>query len=139
VFANTVNGQGYDLVLFGQLESRRIDVDRVQERLSDPANEAIRRSLAEIGINSAVELFATYAGTSTDMAAWLGDAVINTDRNLRLQFLAGLGLNLYRADVIYKAMIADSRYPENLFEGSPETLQRLRDRIEISLGNSRPQ
>jgi hypothetical protein len=36
-------------------------------------------------------------------------------------------------------MIAESRYPENLFAGSPETLQQLRDRIEISLGNSRPQ
>jgi spermidine synthase len=139
VFANTVNGQGYDLVLFGQLDERRIDVDRVQERLSDPANDAIRRSLGEIGINSAVELFGTYAGTSTDMAGWLRDAVINTDRNLRLQYLAGLGLNLYRADVIYKAMITDTRYPEHLFEGSPETLQQLRDRIEISLSNSRPQ
>ena len=139
VFANTVNGQGYDLVLFGQLEARKIDVDRIQQRLSDPANEGIRRSLGEIGINSAVELFGTYAGTSTDMATWLRDAVINTDRNLRLQYLAGLGLNLYRADVIYKAMIADSRYPEDLFEGSPETLQRLRDRIETSLSNSRPQ
>jgi spermidine synthase len=138
VFANTVNGQGYDLVLFGQLDARKIDVDRVQQRLSDPANEAMRRSLNDIGINSAVELFGTYAGTSTDMASWLSDAVINTDRNLRLQYLAGLGLNLYRADVIYKAMIADSRYPEQLFEGSPDTLQKLRDRIETSLGGSRP-
>jgi spermidine synthase len=139
VFANTVNGQGYDLVLFGQLEARKIDVDRIQKRLSDPANEAVRRSLSEIGINSAVELFGTYAGTSADLAGWLRDAVINTDRNLRLQYLAGLGLNLYRADPIYKAMIADSRYPEALFEGSPDTLQKLRDRIETSLSGSRPQ
>ncbi len=139
VFANTVNGQGYDLVLFGQLEARRIDVDRVQKRLSDPANEAMRRSLSEIGINSAVELFGTYAGTSSDMAGWLRDAVINTDRNLRLQYLAGLGLNLYRADFIYKAMTVESRYPDGLFEGSPETLQQLRTRIETALGGSRPQ
>jgi spermidine synthase len=138
VFANTINGQGYDLVLFGQVEAGTIDVDRVQRRLSDPANEAIRRSLDEIGINSAVELFGTYAGTSTDMSAWLSDAVINTDRNLRLQYLAGLGLNLYRADIIYKAMIAQSQYPEHLFAGSAETLQRLRERIETSLGRSRP-
>ncbi len=40
VFANTVNGQGYDLVLFGQLENERIDVDAVQARLEDPANAA---------------------------------------------------------------------------------------------------
>jgi spermidine synthase len=33
VFANTINGQGYDLVLFGQLEDAKIDVDAVQARL----------------------------------------------------------------------------------------------------------
>ena len=27
MFANTVNGQGYDLVLFGQLEGGKINVD----------------------------------------------------------------------------------------------------------------
>ncbi len=139
VFANTVNGQGYDLVLFGQLDARKIDVDRVQQRLSDPANDAVRRSLSEIGINSAVELFGTYAGRSSDMSGWLRDGIINTDRNLRLQYLAGLGLNLYHADIIYKAMIAQSRYPDDLFAGSADTLQQLRTRIESSLATSRPQ
>jgi spermidine synthase len=139
VFANTINGQGYDLVLFGQLENRKIDVDRVQQRLSDPANAAIRQSLSEIGINSAVELFGTYAGRRSDMSGWLQDAIINTDRNLKLQYLAGLGLNLYQSDPIYKAMIRDSRYPDDLFEGAPETLQQLRVRIDASLGTSRPQ
>jgi spermidine synthase len=139
VFANTINGQGYDLVLFGQLEAGKIDIDRVQQRLDDPANAGIRRSLSEIGINSAVELFGTYAGRSSDMAPWLKDAMINTDRNLRLQYLAGLGLNLYNADRIYKAMIKDSRYPDDLFEGSPATLTQLRSRIDATLGASRPQ
>ena len=138
VFANTVNGQGYDLVLYGQPDGQPIDVDRIQQRLSDPANRAIRDSLNEIGISSAIELFGTYAGGASDMAGWLRDAVINTDRNLRLQYLAGLGLNLYRADTIYKAMIAEVGYPEDLFTGSPETLQKLRDRISNSLGSSRP-
>ena len=62
VFANTVNGQGYDLVLFGQLEAGKINVDAVQARLDDPANAAIAQSLREIGIISAVDLFGTYAG-----------------------------------------------------------------------------
>jgi spermidine synthase len=72
------------------------------------------------------------------MAGWLQDAMINTDRNLRLQYLAGLGLNLYQADPIYKAMILQSRYPDGLFTGSEATLQTLRDRIETSLARSRP-
>jgi spermidine synthase len=136
VFANTANGQGYDLVLFGQLEDRKINVDTVQARLSDPANAGIAQSLREIGIYSAVDLFGTYAGRSSDMKNWLSDAVINTDRNLRLQYLAGLGLNLYQSDAIYRSMIRDSAYPDDLFEGSPQTLQALKARIDASLGGA---
>ena len=139
VFANTVDGMGYDLVLFGRIGAAPIDVDAVQARLSAPEGEPIRQSLAEVGIISAVELFGTYAGSRTDMAAWLRDAAINRDSNLRLQYLAGLGLNSYRSAAIYKGMIADSRYPEDLFTGSPETLLALRDRIERSLSLSRAQ
>ncbi|MEQ1760753.1 MAG: fused MFS/spermidine synthase, partial [Vicinamibacterales bacterium] len=136
VFANTANGQGYDLVLYGPLEPMKIDVDRVEARLQDPANATIARSLREIGINSAIELFATYAGGVADMGPWLSTAQINTDRNLRLQYLAGQSLNVYQSDPIYKKMIVDSKWPENLFAGSPETLATLRARINLSLGRS---
>ncbi|MBI3048035.1 MAG: fused MFS/spermidine synthase [Acidobacteria bacterium] len=138
VFANTVNNQGYDLVLFGQLGDDPIDVDAVEARLASPEGEPIRRSLAQIGIDSAVELFGTYAGSRLDMANWLRGAAINTDRNLRLQYLAGLGLNLYQSNAIYQRMIADARYPDHLFTGSPETLDELRTAIERSLSASRP-
>ena len=134
VFANTINGQGYDLVLFGQLGGGKINVDAVQKRLDDPANSAVADSLRQVGINSAIDLFATYGGSKRDMGNWLRDAQINTDRNLKLQFLAGLGLNLYQSDAIYQAMKRDAKYPEDLFEGSPETLQLLRARIEANLG-----
>jgi spermidine synthase len=133
VFANTVNGQGYDLVLFGQLDGGKIDVDAVQARLSDPANAAVAKSLSEVGINSAIDLFGTFAGRRGDMKNWLSDVQINTDRNLKLQYLAGLGLNLYQSDAIYKAMIRDAKYPDNLFEGSPETLTALKAKIDASL------
>jgi spermidine synthase len=129
VFANTINGQGYDLVLVGQLDHKPIDVDRVQARLDDPANAAIARSLAEIGVYSAVDLFGTYGGRKDDMGGWLAGAQINRDRNLRLQYLAGLGLNMYEAASIYRNMSAESRYPEGLFTGSPETIDALRGAI----------
>ena len=138
VFANTVNNQGYDLVLFGQLDGTPIDVDAVEARLASPDGEPIRRSLAQIGIDSAVELFGTYAGSRDDMRNWLRDAAINTDRNLRLQYLAGLGLNLYQSNAIYQRMIADVRYPDGLFTGMPQTLDALRQTIERSLSASRP-
>ena len=136
VFANTVNGQGYDLVLFGQVEAGKINVDTVQARLDDPTNAAIAQSLREIGIFSAIDLFGTYAGRQSDMKNWLSDAIINTDRNLKLQYLAGLGLNLYQSDAIYKAMIREVKYPDELFEGSDETLKALRAKVTASLGGT---
>jgi spermidine synthase len=136
VFANTINGQGYDLVLFGQMGDRPINVDTVQARLDAPESEPIRRSLAEVGIHSAVQLFGTYAGSRADMESWLQGAEINTDRNLRLQYLAGLGLNQYESAAIYRGMIADTRFPEDLFEGSDETLADLRGRVNLSLSQS---
>jgi hypothetical protein len=45
---------------------------------------------------------------------------------------------MYQSDPIYKNMIRESKYPEQLFEGSPETLTALRTRISESLGG-RPQ
>lgn len=137
VFANTVDGEGYDVVLYGPAQPRKINIDEVQARLDRPENEPIVRSLRQIGINSAVELFGNYAGQSSDLANWLADAQINHDRNLRLQFLAGRSLNVYDNAAIYRKMIADSRYPEDLFEGKPETLAALRDFIETSLNQSR--
>ena len=134
VFANTSNGLGYDLVLLGQLNPRPIDVDAVQARLNDPANAAITKSLNEIAIYSATDLFGTYAGRARDMTGWLKGAMINHDSNLRLQYLAGLGLNLYQSDAIYRNMIRESQYPEGLFTGSPATLAELRGKVSQTLG-----
>jgi spermidine synthase len=129
VFANTVNGQGYDLVLFGQLGGGKIDVDAVQKRLADPANERIAQSLAEIGFNSATDLFATFAGNEPMLRPWLADAQINRDRNLRLQFLAGEGLNQYNQAAIYSQMLQYRQWPEGLFVGSPDRINAIRSMI----------
>lgn len=129
VFGNTEYGEGYDLVLLGQATPGPINVDAVEERLRRPEYSAVAQSLSELGFRSAVDLLATYAGQGTDLAEWRKDAVINTDRNLRLQYLAGLGLNLDHAGMIYRNMIGYTRYPEKLFVGSPERLQVLRRAI----------
>ena len=128
IWANTINGRGYDLVLMGQLEPTRLDIADLDERLQRTEYTAIRRSLEEIGIFSATDLFSTYAGRASDLGSWLADAEINTDRNLRLQYLAGLGLNRYEQDIIYRQIISNVTYPPDLFVGPPEAivdLQRL--------------
>jgi spermidine synthase len=131
VWGNTNNGQGYDLVVMGQLEPIKINIDEMEAKLASPEFAQVAQSLREIGFNSATELFATYAGQPTDLAPWLADAQINRDRNLRLQYLAGLGLNLYQSGPIYAEMISHAnRFPENLFTGSPEKLQELRQHFD---------
>ena len=126
IWANTVNGQGYDLVLMGQLEPTHIDIDVLDERLQRPAYTEVRASLSEVGIDSVLDLLSTYAGRADELGPWLEDADINRDRNLRLQYLAGLGINRYEQDLIYRQMLSYITYPEELFVGPGDALARLR-------------
>jgi spermidine synthase len=134
IFANTYNGQGYDLVLLGQIEPTVIDIDEMEERLQRPEYAPIAQSLREIGMYSAVDLFGTYAGSARDYEGWLKDAEINRDRNLRLQYLAGRGLNLYRADVIFSDMLNWAKEPDGVFTGSPTRMSALTQRIRSNQG-----
>jgi spermidine synthase len=135
VWGNTNEGKGYDLVLLGQVEPTKIDVDAIEAKLQRPEYAPMKQSLREIGMNSAVDLFSTYAGRKPDLAPWLQNAQINHDRNLRLQYLAGLGLNLYQADVIYADMLRYvSKMPDDLFVASDVTRQSLYSGIQRAQG-----
>ena len=63
-------------------------------------------------MNSVVDLFSTFAGNRKQLQPWLADATINRDRNLKLQYLAGLGVHLYQSDVIYAQMLRHADYPQ---------------------------
>ena len=134
IWGNTQDGRGYDLVLMGTVEPLQINVDEIQAKLSRPEYAPVAKSLSEVGIYSAVDLFANYAGRGSEMGAWTADALINRDRNLKLQYLAGLGLNLYQSDRIYSEMLVHAKYPEGLFTGSDATLTALRDAIARAQG-----
>jgi spermidine synthase len=127
VWGNTNNGEGYDLVLMGTVDPLKIDVDAIDRRIKSPEYARVAQSLSEIGMTSATDLFSTYAGKKPDLNDWMRDAMINRDRNLRLQYLAGLGLNLYQSGAIYSDMLKYARrFPDELFTASPSTLQALR-------------
>jgi spermidine synthase len=129
VFANLHQGQGYDVVMLGQKERTVIDLDRVDERLSRPEYQEVANSLIDVGFYSAAQLFSTFAIRKPEADAWLADAQINRDRNLRLQYLAGLGVNLYEADAIYQDMARYRTFPPGLFTGSPDRLYELEERF----------
>ena len=134
IWGNTHEGRGYDTVLMGTVDPPHFNVDEWEARLNSPEYAAVKDSLREISIYSAVDLFANYAGRASDLKAYLADAQINRDRDLRLQYLAGLGLNFYQSGPIYEEILRHKKYPEGLFSGSPETLQRLRDAIATAAG-----
>jgi len=129
VFGNTTNGEGYDTVLLGQVQPTHINVDEIQARLGRPEYAPLAKSLREIGFSSAIDLFSTFAGRASDLKPWLKDAAINRDRNLRLQYLAGLGLNVYQAGPIYAEMLSQRGEPGDLFTGSEQTIQSLHSMI----------
>jgi spermidine synthase len=87
------------------------------------------QSLAEIGMNSTVDLFARYAGRRSDLTEWLRNVPLNRDRNLRMQYLAGLGLNLDDAAAIYAGLLAYRRFPEDLFVSAEGRVDSLREAI----------
>ncbi|MBZ5498311.1 MAG: fused MFS/spermidine synthase [Acidobacteriia bacterium] len=127
IWGNTNNGQGYDTVLLGQAGSARIDLNYVQQRLSRPEYAGVEMALNQAGFKSPLDLLATYAGRERDLKAWLQGAEINHDRDLRLQYLAGLELNLYEGDRIYRDLLQYRRFPEELFAASPESKRTLRE------------
>jgi spermidine synthase len=126
VWSNNINGQGYDLVLLGQKDPGPINVDELQSRLERADHARVAASLQEIGLNSAVELLGTYVGRASDFAAWLADAEINSDVNLRLQYIGGLGINAGAHENILAALLKARAFPEGLFIGESPRMQALR-------------
>jgi spermidine synthase len=129
IWGNTNGGQGYDIVLLGQADAPRIDLDSLDHKLQRDDFMFVRRSLADVGFGSAEDLLATYAGRAQDIAPWVADAQVNRDRDLRLQYLAGLEANSYLSGPIYSRMLEYRRFPDDLFTGSAVDRQALRQRI----------
>jgi spermidine synthase len=126
IWGNDISGGGYDIVLFGQAEPAAIDLDAVQAKLDSPAGQPAAASLREVGFANLMQMLATYAGRSEDLKPWLRDAEINYDSNLRLQYMAGLALNVQREGSIYSDMLTYRHFPAGLFTGSEDTLRALR-------------
>ena len=130
VWANEVEGEGYDLVLLGQAGPLQIDLGQLQRRLNGQDYERVSQSLRDSGFRSAFSLLATYAGQASDLRPWLRGAELNRDRNLRLQYLAGMGLNLAQSDTIYADMLCYRRFPQELFIGTNEWVRALQTAID---------
>ena len=129
VWSNYLNGDGYDLVLLGRTDSSPVNVDELERRLSQSTYSGVARSLAETEFHSAVDLLATYAGRSSDLAPFVADAQINEDLNMRLQYMAGMGLNTVTSPQVYRQILSYRRFPEGMLAGAGERIDALRELI----------
>ncbi len=144
VWSNERDGAGYDVLLFGQVEPTVIDVDELQRRLDRPDHQLVKQSLRDVGFGEiqsrtdevalvpeeGIDLLTTYAGQASLLKEWTGGAQINTDRNLRLQYLAGMSLNSYMGERILCGILMDYRFPDQTFVGSPEAIDTLKQALD---------
>ena len=129
VWSNYLDGDGYDLVLLGSADPAPINVDTLQRRLDQPGYSGVSASLAEVGFHSAVELLGTYAGRAQDLAPMLVNAQINEDLNMRLQYMAGLGLNSLIAPQVYREILSYRKFPDDLLVGGGDSMNTLHELI----------
>ncbi len=123
LWSSDLTGDGYDLVMMAQATPTSIDVDAMQNQIDE--NGMVRSSLGEVGFGTAVRLLSTYAGDGACLQEWLALAQRNVDTSLRLQYLAGLSLDVYRDKEIYRAIKLAFRMPTNLFRGEADTMDEL--------------
>ena len=144
IFWNNSNeGRGYDAVLFGQAEPTVINLDEFQQRLDRPDHHAVKQSLRDVGFGEiqsgregavvipeeGLDLLSTYAGQAPFLKDWAQGAQINTDRNLRLQYLAGMWLNSNLGDEILSSILAHYRFPDHTFVGTPEAISAMKQAL----------
>jgi spermidine synthase len=122
---NTQKEGGYDLVLIGG-NAGPIDLDFIQERLDRPEYSKVLASISDVGYHSAVEMLSTYGGRASDLKPYYAGAEINNDMNLRLQYLAGLGVNSMAFQKVFAEMSKYRKFPDDLFRGSDARIDALR-------------
>ena len=102
----------------------------------------MKQSLRDVGLwdpkgfdgeelpDEGIDLLANYAGQAPLLKDWTRDAQINTDRNLRLQFLAGMSFNSFMGDAILHGILSHYRFPDRTFVGSPERIDALKQALD---------
>jgi spermidine synthase len=104
VWNSNLEGGGYDLTVVGSLDEQSINATFFARQLD--GNEKLRSSLNQVDMGIGRDVMQTFVARGSDLADWLKGADINRDRNLRLQYLAGLTPNNYTEDYILDSLLA---------------------------------
>jgi spermidine synthase len=142
LFSNDQHLEGYDAVLLGGVEPSRLNLDGLHQMMAEEKYYSVKESLVEVGFGAGGtgfetldrsvinELFATYAARASDLRTWTANAQLNRDKDLRLQYLAGMWFNSYQGTSILQSILANYKFPGNLFVGSQEHIQNLKQMLE---------
>ena len=123
IFANRVDGGGYDLTLLGHETPLVLDVAGAEARLALPEYALMRQSLNEVGFPSAQSLLDTYVADKEGLRGWfdqLPKTQLNHDTDMRLQYLAGFSMDKdFRNEILaeiesYKRPPVGLRFPVGL-------------------------
>ena len=60
-------------------------------------------------------MLAAYVSRGSDLTTWLEGAQINRESSLRLQYLAGLAIEVDRDQEIYRSIARYRQYPNDIF------------------------
>jgi spermidine synthase len=123
VWTNNRGRTGFDIVLLGRESRAAFDNESLDKLLNRRDHFDVVGSLSEVGFASAIDLLATYLADGHDLWPWLVDAQINQDRNLRLQYLAGMGMNRNDAVLLLQS-IASYRPARELDSKQVEAISR---------------
>ncbi len=126
LWCNDDSGDGYDMVMLAQDNTHPIDMDAIETLLAREDHARVAQSLNDVQMGSMIALLRCYSGRNQDMTPWLADAVVNTDRNLRLQYLAGWALNTKRATEIRDSFRPFAKFPEDLLIGKAMSVTAIK-------------
>jgi spermidine synthase len=110
IWGNTYAG---DSVVLGRAEPVEFDANALREQFRRPDLAEVVKALAAVDLGTADDLLRTYAGSQSSLSHWLQGGEINRDRNLRLQYLAGMSSNVNRSAAIYGEIVKYRSYPES--------------------------
>ena len=118
VWANTINGQGYDMVFMGQVDKLHVNVDEVQARLDRPDYAPVdaipARYRHQLRHRSALDLCRpkVRSGPMDRRRRY------QPRQRLTAEYLAGWGINSSLEDFIYKRMMSYRQPPLDIFAGA---------------------
>lgn len=109
---------GVDLLALGSNEPRSLDLDRVEERMSELR---VRMDLARVNVRSPVDLLPLLRLGSTEVRDLAEGAPRNTDDNARVEFSAPKALYLYTLEDNIRLIARHAADPLDYVLPKPET------------------